>query len=225
MAATGDPGAPVASRRRTRERLLRGRTLAERKQERRDALLAAALDLFGTQGYAATPIEEICRHAYVSTRNFYEEFPNRRAVLTALAVQIGQDIIEAFLEVDVEPGPNVAARQVQAGMAEVVQMLVDDPRIARVAFVETMGDDALRRLVLSTFPVWLREILRSCFEETGTDPARQQAFTVALCGAVSELMADWVLHPDRQPPVDVLVEHVVELTTAVLRLPPAAPAA
>lgn len=32
-------------------------------------------------------------------------------------------------------------------------------------------------------------------------------------------MADWVLHPERQLPDDVLVDHVVELTTVVLPLP------
>jgi AcrR family transcriptional regulator len=209
----GTEGAPK------RERLLRGRTLAERRQERRRALLAAALDLFGTQGYAATPIEEICRHAYVSTRNFYEEFPNRHAVLTALAVQIGEDIARAFLDVEVEPGPDAAVRHVKAGMAAIVHAMVDDPRVARVAFVETMGDDTLRRMVLTTFPRGLQEVLRPTFDEAGLDAGRRQAFTVGLCGAVSELLAHWVLHPDGQPPVDVLVTHVVELTTAVLRLP------
>lgn len=193
--------------------------MAERRQARRAALLGAALELFGTQGYANTTIEELCRSAYVSTRNFYEEFPSRSAVLTALAVQIGENVIAAFLEVEVPPGPNAAARQVQAGVAMLVQMMVDDPRLARVAFVETMADDGLRRMVLDTFPVWLREILQGWFEENGTDPARQLAFTVGLCGAVSGLMADWVLHPERQPPNDVLIDHVVELTTAVLRLP------
>jgi AcrR family transcriptional regulator len=218
LAAAPDGAVPA----RGRERLLRGRTLAERRRERRQALLSAALDLFGTQGYAATTIEEICRCAYVSTRNFYEEFPNRRAVLEALALQVAEGIVAAFLEVEVAPGPHVEARRVQAGVARLVHRMAGDPRLARVAFVEAMSDDSLRRMVLSTFPVWLREVLRDYFEEGGTDPARQQAFTIALCGAVSELMADWVLHPERQPPVDVLADHVVELTTAVLRLPAAA---
>ena len=214
-----------AAPRHARERLLRGRTLAERREQRRRALLDAALDLFGTEGYADTTIEELCRSAFVSTRNFYEEFPNRRAVLIALANEVGERIVAGFLAVEVEPGPHAEARRVQAGVAGLVRMMLDDPRLARVAFVETMRDDSLRRSVLSTFPVWLREILRDCFEENGTDPARQQAFTVALCGAISELLADWVLHPERQPPPEVLVDHAVELTTAVLRLPlpPAAP--
>ncbi len=224
VSAAGAAGG--AAPRHARERLLRGRTLAERREQRRRALLDAALDLFGTEGYADTTIEELCRAAFVSTRNFYEEFPNRRAVLIALANEVGERIVAGFLAVEVEPGPHAEARRVQAGVAGLVRMMLDDPRLARVAFVETMRDDSLRRSVLSTFPVWLREILRDCFEENGTDPARQQAFTVALCGAISELLADWVLHPERQPPPDVLVDHAVELTTAVLRLPlpPAAPA-
>ena len=65
----------------------------------------------------------------------------------------------------------------------------------------------------------LQEVLRPTFDEAGLDAGRREAFTVGLCGAVSELLAHWVLHPDGQPPVDVLVTHVVELTTAVLRLP------
>jgi hypothetical protein len=85
--------------------------------------------------------------------------------------------------------------------------------------VETMGDDTLRRMVLTTFPRGLQEVLRPTFDEAGLDAGRREAFTVGLCGAVSELLAHWVLHSDGQPPVDVLVTHVVELTTAVLRLP------
>ena len=121
-------------------------------------------------------------------------------MLIALANEVGERIVAGLLAVEVGPGPHAEARRVQAGVAGLVRMMLDDPRLARVAFVETIRDDSLGRSVLSTFPVWLREILRDCFEENGTDPARQQAFTVALCGAISELLADWVLYPERQPP-------------------------
>ncbi|HEY5145458.1 MAG TPA: hypothetical protein VII82_01760, partial [Polyangiaceae bacterium] len=42
-----------------RTRVYRGQSNLERREERRDRLLAAGLDLFGTAGYAATSIEGI----------------------------------------------------------------------------------------------------------------------------------------------------------------------
>ena len=43
-----------------------GRSAAERRAERRERLLAAGLELFGTRGYAATSIERLCAAASVS---------------------------------------------------------------------------------------------------------------------------------------------------------------
>src|SRR3954470_19843860 len=46
--------------------------------------LGAARELLGGDGSAATSIERLCATASVSTRNFYEEFPGREALLVAL---------------------------------------------------------------------------------------------------------------------------------------------
>src|SRR5687767_13409420 len=90
------------------ERRIRGRTLAERRSERRDAMLAAGLELFGTKGYAATTVEEVCRRAYVSSRNFYEEFENRLDLLVAVGEQI---IAGAFVAwTDIGQPMNLGAR-------------------------------------------------------------------------------------------------------------------
>ena len=88
----GDPdaveaaqGAVTAAPARTRkpQRTHRGRTLDERRAERRSALLDAALDLFGTKGYGSTSIGELCRESYVTARYFYEEFGDKEALLVA----------------------------------------------------------------------------------------------------------------------------------------------
>ena len=104
--ATDDaPGdAPAGAAR--AERRIRGRTLAERREERRDAMLAAGLDLFGTKGYAATTVEEVCRRAYVSSRNFYEEFDNRLGLLVAVGERI---VAAAFASWTAIGGPGDAA--------------------------------------------------------------------------------------------------------------------
>src|ERR1700743_249076 len=84
-----------------------GRTATQRRAERRQRLMTAALELFGTEGYPATSIERLCARANVSTRNFYEDFASREALLIALHDQITQQafdaVIEAVAEIQNEP--------------------------------------------------------------------------------------------------------------------------
>src|SRR6266849_4879099 len=65
-------------------RRYRQQTPDERRTGRRARLLDAALEAFGTRGYQATSIEQLCADASISTRNFYEEFPGREALLIEL---------------------------------------------------------------------------------------------------------------------------------------------
>jgi AcrR family transcriptional regulator len=56
-----------------------------RKREIRDRILQAAFDLFLTHGVATTTLEEICDHADVASRTFFNHFPTRQAMIAALA--------------------------------------------------------------------------------------------------------------------------------------------
>lgn len=186
--------------------------------------MAAALELFGTRGYAATTVEDICRHANVSTRNFYEEFDNRLAVLTAIDEQIAERALRAFIDVEVEPGPDFVARRARLRVAALVHALVDDPHVARVMFVENIGGWAqypgLMDDILGRFPRWLLEFLRERLDDLGVPPARQSALAVGVVGAAAALLIDWVRRPpDHRPPVDDVVDHIVEIATVMLRLP------
>jgi AcrR family transcriptional regulator len=59
--------------------------LERRKREVREKILAAAFELFLSQGVAATTIEEICERADVANRTFFNHFPTRQDMIRALA--------------------------------------------------------------------------------------------------------------------------------------------
>ena len=59
--------------------------LERRKREVREKNLAAAFELFLSQGVAATTIEEICEHADVANRTFFNHFATRQDMIRALA--------------------------------------------------------------------------------------------------------------------------------------------
>lgn len=58
--------------------------LGAKAERTRDALLAAAYELFGEQGYQATSVADIAERAGVSLGTFYQYFRDRADILTTL---------------------------------------------------------------------------------------------------------------------------------------------
>ena len=65
-------------------RVYGGKTSEERQSERYQALLDAAFDIVGGEGYAAATVRAICKRASLSERYFYESFDSRETILNAL---------------------------------------------------------------------------------------------------------------------------------------------
>ena len=78
-------------------RAYRGIAPEQRALERKQRLLAAGLALFARQGYARTPIEQLCTEAKVTARHFYALFSSREALLTELYDRIISDLRTAVL--------------------------------------------------------------------------------------------------------------------------------
>ena len=68
----------------------------EKKAQTREALLAAAHQLFATKGYEATTIEEIASTAGFTRGAFYANFGNKDATMEALIAGGFADDVEAI---------------------------------------------------------------------------------------------------------------------------------
>ncbi|HZM29981.1 MAG TPA: TetR/AcrR family transcriptional regulator [Acidimicrobiales bacterium] len=212
-------------------RRIRGRTLAERQRLRREAMLDAGLELFGTRGYAGSTVDAVCRRAGVSTRNFYEEFDNRLDLLVAVGERIAAQAFAAWTTEYAPPaGPRRAAAALRARVAALVHALVDDPRVARIVFVESLALEPegirRRRELMAIFPSWIASYLDGHFDGLGIPPRRRRALARAAFGAGVELVSAWVLDggdddaPGERGTVEDLVDDVVEASALVLRLGP-----
>ena len=110
--ATRDGHAATAP---TRPNLLTGEDLPpaprqRRSLENRERLKAAALRLFGRQGYAGTSIEEIAGHADLAVGGFYLHFRTKRQLLVALMDDLLQALSEVDLQMDSSTEPRKALR-------------------------------------------------------------------------------------------------------------------
>jgi AcrR family transcriptional regulator len=237
-APSSPSGAPTHRRRVVRTR--NGLTPEQRRRQRRQALIEAGLDLFGTKGYNSTSVEEICRTAYVSTRNFYEEFENREALLWNLVYQTMAEAYDALRRTGPDesapvcpsgpacvaqtPSPAGAAQtpspvygssaELRGRISRMVHAFVDDPRRARLVFVECRGMSLLqeyrRRAAQQAFAQLLGEILEERGAYVAVSESARGTFSLAIVGAVDLVLSDWVLQPER-PTTDELIASLAEV--------------
>ncbi|MFJ9826329.1 TetR family transcriptional regulator [Streptomyces sp. NPDC101160] len=90
--------------------------LRERKKQRtRDALIRVALELFTTQGYERTTVDEIADAVDVSQRTFFRYFATKEDVAFAVQQMVEQRFLRSLAERPPEEGPFDALRNAVLG--------------------------------------------------------------------------------------------------------------
>ncbi len=69
------------------------RTQADRREETRAKVLAAAKQLFGEQGYAETSLEDIAEGCDLTIRPIYHYFESKLGLFTAVVEQIEEEMV------------------------------------------------------------------------------------------------------------------------------------
>jgi AcrR family transcriptional regulator len=198
-----------------------GRSVEEWKAARRERLLAAALELFGTEGYPATSVERLCTKAKVSTRHFYHEFQNKEAVLLAVHAQVIELAVTTTGDALRRTADKPVRERIVAAVDGYLRTIMADLRRARISFVEVVGTSpaveeqriAFRELLIASVKdlgdtaVTRGEIKRKDFRFVG----------LAFFGAVNTVVYDWMLTDPRPPEQKVqkaLRELAVQLMTS-----------
>jgi AcrR family transcriptional regulator len=178
-----------------------GKTAAERRAERREKLLDAALELFGTIGYAATTIEMLCAATRLNPRYFYEEFQTREALLAAVYDRHAQSVLETVgAALERAPTDDPRAR-LEAGLQAFVDGSLADERAARINYFEMVGVspeiEAHRRGVLRTYADLIAGQLEMMAIEMQPEIPDRRLAAVALVGATDGLIIDGLSGPGR----------------------------
>lgn len=180
-------------------RRIRGLDAEQRRAERREQLLDAALELFAANGYLGTSIEQICSTAYIGTKSFYEVFDSRETCYLAL-LQRTSERLEAGMVAVADQGPTSEREAVTTLIAWFAHALVDDPRVARVTFGQAAGISATVERQRRTNRRWAAgflETLWDSYDERPPAPQRaRHSVAIGLVGGLFDLISDWLLDAD-----------------------------
>jgi AcrR family transcriptional regulator len=199
----------------TEARSYRGLSADERRAERRARLVEAAIDLFGTRGYNATTIQEICAAAGVTARHFYEAFAQRETLLLAAYEASVEGHLATVRETLEAAAPE---RRVRAGIAAALETWAADERRARIAFLEIVGVsdavEARRRAVIERYAAFVASELRAVSGTRRDFTWAARALTAATIGTIEAWLA---LPAGERPPVRRLVDELELLYVAAVR--------
>lgn len=193
---------------------------AQRHAQRREQLMASAFDLLGTEGWSGTTVRAVCAHAKLTPRFFYESFADLDELVVAVYDRVSEQTTARVLEAvrdAVARDPEDRLAHARAAVGTLVGDLTDDPRRARVVFVEALGNEALARRRLASMRT-LAELIalqgRASFGVAEGDEGLVAVSSSLLAGGIAELLIAWLdggLAVSRED----LVEDCAELLVAV----------
>lgn len=118
-----------------------GASATQRRSDRRERLIRAAIALYGEQGYRRTTVSAVCRAAGLTPRYFYEAFDNSEALLLATVEEVtgfvAQRVAAAAAAAGGSPGERLTAL-----LTAYYELLRTEPASARVFLSELSGIDA-----------------------------------------------------------------------------------
>jgi AcrR family transcriptional regulator len=196
-------------------RRYRGITPSQRQAERRERLMEAGLELFGTLGYASTSVRAVSAAASLNSRYFYESFSSREDLLYSVYQRIVTDIFTKAIQA-AAPEKTIEG-QARATLRAAWTAVTEDRRKARIVALEVVGvSERLERLRRETRQALAQMTADNAMSLAGPgvrlrlDPVLTARF---LMGGVVEVLLEWI-NGDLDASVDEVVEHFTALFTA-----------
>ncbi len=142
------------------------RTADERRAERHERIIRAAIKVYGQHGYHRASVKAVCLEAGLTERYFYESFVNNEDLLRQCFLAVEDDLLEKTRAAAQVAAPSVIERA-RGALLAYLDLIRRNPDTARVFLIEmasvSPAAEALVSESLDRFGLLLMEVL-------GADP-------------------------------------------------------
>jgi len=196
-----------------------GKSLTERRRERRAKFVEAGVTVFGREGFRAATVKGLCRQAGLTERYFYESFANSEAlfaeVYSVLMTDLKDNVVAALDAAP--PEPEAAAR---AALRVFLETMYHQPGTARIVLIEIFGIsgeiDRLYRSTTREYTRLLQDVVSAIFPLERIPGADADVLSTGLVGSTVHIAMYWTLS-DYHEPLDTVVESSLALYVAIAR--------
>ncbi|MGO3325005.1 TetR/AcrR family transcriptional regulator [Gordonia sp. (in: high G+C Gram-positive bacteria)] len=194
-----------------------GRSLPDRRADRRKRFRDAGLELFGTVGFARTTISALCAEAGLSRRQFYEEYSGSEELMVEIYDEIQSTtrdrVDQAVLAADHADLDVVA----YAAMSAYIDSVATDPRSVRCLFVEAGGiSETMEKHRIAGRDDWSKYLVSAIGMLPGTRRWTIDYRATAFIGSTTAVIHRWATsdeRPDRAEIVALLAHLLVQFAT------------
>jgi AcrR family transcriptional regulator len=191
----------------------RGVSHDDRRAQRREQLVAAAISVYGERGYRHATVKAVCEAAGLTERYFYESFANSDELLIASYNAVTAKVFGVLTRAAEAAGRDRAERA-RAMLGAYFRVLQDDPRSARVFLVEIRG---VSREVDKAFDVSLRTIGREVARIIAPPrAAHDDLLQAGVVGGVIHIALQWI-EDGYAPAVETVTESALRLMMVLAR--------
>jgi AcrR family transcriptional regulator len=181
------------------DRRYRGSSTDERRAQRREQFLRAAIEVYGQQGYRKATVKAVCEAAGLTERYFYESFSNSEELLVA-SFRAVTSFLQGELEKAGAKTPGGPVERARTMLNAYYEALKSHPQSARVFLVEISG---VSPAVDQALKVSLREfgdLLARTLDPDGEGRAADEPLLRAgVVGGVIHIALSWIASGYAQP--------------------------
>ena len=154
--------------------------LESRLALRRDNLIAAGVQLLGSDSRPALTVRAVCRKAALTERYFYESFSDRDEFVRAVYDDVCTRAMNTL----------TSANTPREAVEKFVELMVDDPVRGRVLLLAPAVEPILTRSGAEWMPNFI-ELLQRKLSRIG-DPVLQKMIATSLIGGLSSLFTAYL---------------------------------
>ena len=187
-----------------------GMSSEERSQQRREKLLEASIEVFGTLGLRKATMRDICNQARIAERYFSEHFASAADAYEAAFKQISEQAL-VTTGVALTTAPLNTHDMAIAGLTAFFRFVQEDPRRAQILLVD--ASSYWRHVTIRTNKELTRHsyALKHFSEMIYPDLPKEIELEIiggALIGLSLQSCLNWVQSGFKQP-IEVVVKHLM----------------
>lgn len=192
----------------TKERQFKGLSMAERQQARREKLIEAGIQAYGTHGFFSVTVKDICTEAKLTERYFYESFKKSehlfQTIFLKLIDELQQNVMQAMMQASSDP-----KRMIEAGLTALLTTLRDNPRMARIIYIDAMlvqelHNQATIHETMGRFDRMIQAFVMLMMPNLSRSEQEISLVSTGLNGYVTQIAIRWVMSGFKQSMEEVL---------------------
>lgn len=196
------------SRKVVKERQFKGMSLSERKVARREKLIEAGIEMYGKHGFFSVTVKDICNEAKLTERYFYESFKKSENLFQTIFLQLVEKMQQNLMQSVLQGSPD-PMRMIDAGLNGFFAMLQDDPRTARIIYVDAMlvqelHNHATIQETMSRFDRMIHAFVTLMMPHIHLSEKEISMIATGLNGYVTQIAVRWVMSGFKSPREEVV---------------------